>query len=310
MALMLATLLSSLSHVLTQVLGPILLVAAAGYLLRRRLQVDVRSVSRVVFYILAPSLIYTSIVTLDFDAATAWRSLGYYAVYMLMMGLIAYGLTRLWGYNGALGSAFVMCAILLNNGNYGLPLNLFAFGPEGFGYALVFFMFNSLVGTTTSIYLLARGEDGARVALRRTLKTPVVWAIFLGLISRSTGLVPSGALMDMLQLVGRAAIPTFLIVLGMTLAQTDARTNLRPVTRLSALRMAGGPIVAIVLSGLFGLGGVVRSVAILQGSMSTAVNSIVISNEFEAAPDFVAGSVFSTTLLSIITLPALLLWLM
>ncbi len=299
----------SLSHVLVEVLLPIALMALVGFLIRRRLQIDVRSVSRIVFYILAPCLIYTSIITLDIEIDTIWRTLAFAASFMVLMGSASYLLARRWHYSSSLGAAFVMCSIILNNGNYGLPLNLFAFGPDGFDYALILYLFNSLVGSTVSIYLLARGENGGRLALRRTLATPVVWAIILGFISRTTGIMPTGSLFDMLYMTGRSAIPVFLIILGMSLAQASAHVNIRPVSRLTALRMFGGPTLAIILARLVGLSGLAYTVAVLQGSMPTAVNAIVISNEFEATPDFVAGSVFITTLVSMLTLPTLLLWL-
>ena len=301
--------LQALSQVLTQVLAPIILMVAAGYALRRRLDIDVRSLSRVVFYILAPCLVYTSVVSQHPDMDSAWRSVAFAGLHMAGMGALAYILARKWRYDRKLTGAFILCAILLNNGNYGLPLNLFAFGPEGFNYALILFMFNSLAGTTLSIYLLARGQDGGRTALRRTLATPIVWAMALAFLSRFTGLAPTGSLFDMIELAGRSAIPVFLVLLGMSLAQVDFSLNLRPVLHLTSLRMLIGPILAILFSRLVGLNGVAHSVAIMQGSMPTAVNAIVISNEFESSPDFVAGSVFATTLASLLTLPALLLWL-
>lgn len=302
--------LQELSQVIFQVLGPIALMASAGYLLRRQLVVDVRSISRIVFYILAPCLIYTSVVKMEFDPATTWRSLLFAAINMVVMLTLATLLARRWKYNGNLGNAFIFTAILLNNGNYGLPLNLFAFGPAGFGYALVLFMFNSLVGSVIGVYLLARGQNGGRTALRRTLATPIVWAMILAFISRAVGWSPSGSLMDMMNLAGQAAIPVFLIVLGMSLTGMRARLGHNPVTRLTLLKMLGGPAIAVVLGRLVGLSGIPYAVAVMQGSMPTAVNAIVISNEFEAAPDFVAGAVLFTTLASIVTLPALLLLLM
>ena len=301
----------SLAQLFVQVLAPILLMAGAGYLLQSRLHLDVRSISRLVFYILAPCLIYTSILTTEFERDIVGRMVAFAALNMLLMGLAAYALGRKWGYKGALGSAFVVTNILLNNGNYGLPLNLFAFGEQGFGYAVVLFMFNSLVGSAISIYLMARSHDGAdgRLALRRTLGAPVIWAMTLGLLSRITGVAPQGSLMDMLQMAGRAAIPVFLVVLGMSLTTTKARLGANPITRLTFLRMLGGPALAIPLALVIGLTGVAYAVAVMQASMPTAVNSIVLSNEFEAAPDFVAGAVFFTSLASVITLPAVLFWL-
>lgn len=296
-------------QVLVQVLGPIAMMVAAGYFLQNRLQMDTRSISRIVFYVLSPCLIYTTLITLQIDVATVGRMVTFAAINMILMALIAYFLTRRWGLSGGLASAFVVTAILLNQGNYGLPLNLFAFGQPGFQFALVLYAFNTLVGTTLSIFLLAHGRHGAQLAFRRTVTAPIVWALLLGIFSRTTGRAPGGSFLEMLELAGRSTIPVFLLILGMSLAQARARLDLKLVSRLTVLRMGIGPALAVVLATLVGLTGLAYSVAVMQASMPTAVNTIVLSNEFDATPDFVSGAVLVTTLVSVVTLPILLLWL-
>ena len=301
--------LQELITILLQVLGPIVLLAGAGFLLRRRLDISPRAISRIVYYILTPSLVYTSLLTLPFDPNITSRSLLFAAIHMLVMGSLAWWLTRKWGYSGGLASAFVITTILLNNGNYGLPLNLFAFGETGLAYALVLFMFNTVFGGATSIYLAIKGQEDGMTAIRRTLKQPIIAAILLAAMSRLTHVAPTGSLMDMLQMTGQAAIPVFLIVLGMSLAKTDVMANLRDVLRLTTLRMIISPLVALLLATVVGLSGVAYSVSVMQASMPTAVNSIVITNEFETAPEFTAEVVLMTTLVSLVTLPILLFFL-
>ncbi len=299
----------SLGDILLQVLAPIVMMVGIGFLLQRRLHLDTKSINRVVYFVLSPSLVYSSILALTFDPATTGRSVLFAGLHMLLMGSIAYLLVKKWRYEGGLASAFVITTILLNNGNYGLPLNLFAFGETGFGYALVLFMFNALVGGAISIFLAIRGKSNGVAALRRTLMQPIIIAMVFGVFSRFTHLAPTGSLMDMINMAGQAAIPVFLLVLGMTLAQTDVRANLAPVLRLTTVRMFVGPAVALAVASLVHLSGVAYSVAILQASMPSAVNTIVITNEFDAAPDFTAGAVLMTTLASLITLPFLLFFL-
>jgi len=298
-----------LGAILLQVLLPIILLAGAGFVLRRRVDVSPRAISRVVYYVLTPCLIYTSLLTFSFDPEITSRSLLFAAVQMIIVGGLAYFLTRRWGYSGGLASAFIITTILLNNGNYGLPLNLFAFGETGLAYALLLFMFNAVFAGAVSIYLAISGQDNGMAAIKRTLKQPIIWAIVLAGVSRATHLIPTGSLMEMLQMTGQAAIPVFLIVLGMSLAQTDVRANLAPVLRLTTLRMIISPLIALAVASVVGLSGVAYSVAVMQASMPTAVNSIVITNEFETAPDFTAGVVLMTTLVSLVTLPILLFFL-
>ena len=299
----------TLMQVLVQVLGPIAMMVAIGYVLQDRLPMDTRSISRIVFYVLSPCLVYTTIISLQIDATTVWRMVAFAAINMILMALIAWLLTRRWGLSGGPASAFVVTAILLNQGNYGLPLNLFAFGQSGFQFALILYAFNTLVGTTLSIFLLAHGRHGAQLAFRRTVTAPIVWALLLGVLSRTTGRAPGGSFLEMLQLAGRSTIPVFLLILGMSLAQARATLDLRLVSRLTVLRMGVGPALAVMVATLLGLSGLAYSVAVMQASMPTAVNTIVLSNEFDAMPDFVSGAVLVTTLVSVVTLPVLLLWL-
>ncbi len=301
--------LRSLGDILYQVLLPIILMAGAGFLLRRKIDLDPRSVNRIVYFVLSPCLVYASILTLEFNPDITGRSILFAALDMLVLGGAAYWLTRRWGYQGGLASAFIITTILMNNGNYGLPLNLFAFGETGFAYALVLFMFNAMFGGAISIYLAIRGHDNRLAALKRTLMQPIILAMLLGVISRFTHIAPTGSLFNMIDMAGKAAIPVFLLVLGMTLAQTDIRANVKPVLQLTTLRMFVSPLVALALASVVGLSGVAYSVAVLQASMPTAVNSIVITNEFDAAPDFTAGAVLMTTLASLVTLPILLFFL-
>ncbi len=301
--------LRSLGDILLQVLAPIAIMAAAGFVLRRKFDIDPRPVNRVVYFVLTPSLVYHSVLTLKFEPGATGHSLLFAALHMLVIGGIAYLLARYWGYAGGLASAFVITAILLNNGNYGLPLNLFAFGDAGFAYALALFMFNAIIGGAISIYLAIRGQSNSLAALRRTLVQPIVLAIILAIFSRATHIAPTGPVLQMINMTGRAAIPVMLLVLGMSLAQTNIRANLKPVLQLTGLRMIVSPLLAMLIAAGIGLSGMSYSVAVLQASMPTAVNALVVTSEFDAAPDFAAGAVMMTTLISLITLPILLFFL-
>ena len=50
--------------VFAQVLLPIIVVVASGYVLQRRLELDLHSVNRVSLYLLSPALIFSSLVQL------------------------------------------------------------------------------------------------------------------------------------------------------------------------------------------------------------------------------------------------------
>lgn len=107
-------------------------------------------------------------------------------------------------------------------------------------------------------------------------------------------------------LIGQAAIPLMLMLLGAQLAQTTAIKRYREIAVGVFLRLVVGAGVGAVLAALFRLEGLARSVAIIQSATPTAVASALMAIEFDADADYVSSVVFVSTLLSAFTLTALL----
>ena len=64
--------------------------------------------------------------------------------------------------------------------------------------------------------------------------------------------------------------------------------------------------VGFLMAGIFGLQGSAYNAGVLESSMPTAVLSTILATEYDAEPAFVTSAVFSSTLLSPLTLTTLL----
>jgi len=64
--------------------------------------------------------------------------------------------------------------------------------------------------------------------------------------------------------------------------------------------------VGVMLADILGLEGVARGIMILQSAMPVAVFSYLFAVRYNRSPEEVAGTVVISTLLSFLTLPALL----
>jgi predicted permease len=73
------------------------------------------------------------------------------------------------------------------------------------------------------------------------------------------------------------------------------------------MRLLGGMGAGLLLAPLFGLGGMAYNAGVLESAMPTAVLSTILATEYDAKPAFVTTAVFTTTLLSPLTLTPLLL---
>jgi len=112
-----------------------------------------------------------------------------------------------------------------------------------------------------------------------------------------------------IELLSAATIPVFLVVLGMQLYGKGWKGPIRPLALSTALRLLGGPAIALMLAPLFGLHGAAQQAGVLQASMPSAVICIVLATEYDVEPALVTSTVFVTTLLSPFTLTPLLVWL-
>ncbi len=101
-------------------------------------------------------------------------------------------------------------------------------------------------------------------------------------------------------------VPTMLVVLGVQLAGMDKFRFTVDVVTASAVRLIGGPLLAIILVIPFGLTGIERGAGIFQAAMPAAVLTSIIALEYDLLPDFVTTTVLFSTLTSVITLTLVL----
>jgi predicted permease len=109
--------------------------------------------------------------------------------------------------------------------------------------------------------------------------------------------------------LGGFTIPLMQFTLGVSLA------GLRPgrlprAFGLAIARFGLGLVVGIGLASAFGLEGVAWNVFVLDCAMPVAVFNYLLAQRYGRSPDDVAGLVVISTLLSFLTVPVLLAWLL
>ncbi len=300
---------SAALEVLWQVLTPIFLLAGAGYLLARRLDLRPHSLARAAFYVFSPCLLFDKFSHSTLSADELGRLALFALLTVLCSGLLAWAVARLLHYDRVMVAAFVLCAIAGNTGNYGLPANQFAFGDAALEPAVIYYAMSTLILSTLGIYVAASGRRTARQALRNVLTVPLAYAGVAGLAVWATGVTVPLPIERFASLAGQAAIPVMLIILGMQLADVHLRDNPGPVGLATAIKLIGGPLLAVSFASLLGLSGITRQAAIVEASVPTAVMAIVLATEYDTAPRFTASVVMVTTLVSLVTMTVILTFL-
>jgi predicted permease len=303
--------------VFTTAILPIVALGGVGYLLGSVRDVDTDALNTVVVYVLAPALVLHSLATTALSGPTLVRI----TVAILLFQAIAIGVTELVG--RALGlsrtalAALVLVAAFPNTGNYGIPVSNFAFGATGRATAVVCLSVQSVLIFTVGIYIAGRGSAGGAIdGVRRIFEVPLVYAVVVALAARRLGVVPpaDSTAMSTLQLVGDASIPLMLLLVGIQLARTDVRSTLSAVGGVIGLKMVVVPIIGAGVAIAVGFSDpVVARTFVLETAMPSAITPVILVGEFadgEVAgvpiTQFVSTAIFATTLVSVVTLTAVI----
>jgi predicted permease len=286
---------------------PILLVAGTGYIAGKWLHVEARSISRVVFYLFSPCLIFDLLVTSEIQNNDMLLMVGFTTATILVVTALTWVIGRIFKLERKMMAAVLICTMTINAGNYGLSLNLFAFGEEALAYASLFFVTSAIITYTFGTMVASMGKSSLGESFKGLIKIPTVYAVILALIFITLNWELPLPLSRSVSLLGDAAIPGMLLVLGLQL-QNNNRTRLtRPLVLANGMRLLGGMGVGFLMAALFGLQGMAYNAGVLESSMPTAVLSTILATEFDAEPAFVTTAVFTSTLLSPFTLTPLLL---
>jgi len=191
-----------------------------------------------------------------------------------------------------------------NTGNLGLPLSLFAFGQEGLAFGVVFFAVASVAN-----YTLGQAIAAGAANWRGILRTPVLYATALGVMTSAFHLGLPRWLGNMVTLVGGMTVPLMLLMLGAALARLGV-SALRRALVLSIMRIGLGAGVCLAVAALLRLEGTARAVLVMQGSMPVAVYNYLFAQRWNNNPDEVAGLVLVSTVVSFGTIPLILTLLM
>ncbi len=285
---------------------PILIVAAVGYLLQRIFQLNARTFSQAIIYVLAPCLVFANLASSDIAFSDMLRMVGLALVLMLGMGALGYAISRLLHLPAKLASIFILTTTFMNAGNFGLPFTDFTLGSDGLAWATIFFVTSSITMNTAGIYVASAGAYPPLDALRKLATFPSVYAIPLALIIRATGVAIPLPIWRPIELLGEATIPMMLLLLGMQIASNGMPKQKGLIAISTSLRLLASPLIAWPLTLILNLSGVARDAALIEAAMPTAVFTTVLAHEFDLDRTFATSAIFASTLLSPITLTPLI----
>jgi len=296
----------NLGRVFLENLLPVMVLAGLGFILRRRLNVDPRPLSQIVFYLFLPALVFQLLVENSFTIPEMLQMAGFVCLLLTALAALAWVAARLLRLDRSMTSALILCITFMNAGNLGLPITQLAFGPETLAWASIFYATMALLSNSAGVWIASVGRASPSKALAGLARVPAVYAIPLALLLHAANVSLPPLVSVPVGLLARAAVPSMLLLLGMQLTGNGRREHVPALSVAAVARLVVSPVLAWGLMALFRFPAQAVQAGILEAAMPTAVVNSILAAQYDAEPEFVSTAILASTLLSPLTLTPLL----
>ena len=299
-----------LIEIVTQILIPVFLLIGVGALVNRFLALDLMTLNRLTFHVLAPGIVFLKLAETELDAGSLGIVAGFSLIHLLIMMAASW-----WTFSRQAFRAerpiLVMGAIFYNAGNYGFPLAQLAFGDFGVSVMAIILAVQIITNFTFGLWLVGVGQGSWKTILKEVLRVPLIYTIVIALLVNAFEVTLPAPLHLSLKYLGDGLIPVALISLGMQLARTRAVGRLPALAAITVTRLLVSPLLAVVMAAAAApflpvSFAAIAPVLVVGLGLPVAVNAYVIAAEYNCQPEFASQSIFWTTMLSAFTLA---LWL-
>lgn len=289
---------------------PILLVASFGVILQKLRPSPLGFLSPALLYILSPCLVIDGIINANLPTNVSVKIVTTSitcSLVMLVLGLVIANLSKM---TKDTKSSFVLASTFPNAGNMGIPISFLAFGEEGLSVALIIFVAQGIISWPLGTLIVARAQTiGWKEPLIQVLKLPTLYAVPIALFIRFINFSIPSNLYRPIDMMADAAIPCMLLLLGYQLSNGLKEINLKDLVLLNITRLILSIPVVYLITILFNITDIAQNTLIVMAAMPTAVFTVLLATEFGTKGQYVANSVITSTLLSMITLTILIYYL-
>lgn len=210
-------------------------------------------------------------------------------------------------------SAFLYACMINNYSFLPLPIVLVLFGEKGVVLLALCNFGTILVQWTLGIHIITAHRLGIS-SLKKIINMPLI-AIVLGMIL--SGFHPQFpklvadlgvVLMRLLNALGQITVPIAMLIAGFVLADIHYLKVFKDknVILISVLRLIVIPICILILISFLSMPIISKKIASVVAIMPVAIAASVVIKQYGGDENFTASAIYSTTLLSIITIPAFL----
>lgn len=294
--------------IMIDIVLPIFILISIGFIAQRTLKMDVRTFTKINIYIFVPSILFIKV----YETEVTWKLFETVAIYVLAICLVMFilgeGVGRILHYPRSKRKAFVNSILLFNGGNYGLPLVQLAFNnnPLAMTVQIFILLIQNIMTNTIGVFQASSGSMSTRQAVKNILMMPSLYVLTLVIFLKMFSIHLPTYLIVPLTNISNGFVAVALITLGVQLAEVKVAFKFKDVLLSSFIRLIIAPLTGVLLIYLLNVEGIIAKALILGVATPAAVATAIFAKEFDNEPEYASQIVFVSTILSAITISAII----
>jgi malate permease and related proteins len=274
--------------------------------------------SKIIYNISLPLMLFTNFLKLEVTPRLLANSLtvlsvsGFVILFMLLAG---WAVARIFKLKGREAAVFKAHSMFGNTIFLGFPLITALFGVEGLLYASMFQLVSTIIMWTVGVVVITHGDGRSWKKSVTRVVNPNTVATLTGLLFFVLSIKLPAIIVKPLSELGAANTWLSMLYIGamLVLADVGGLLGRRSLYILSINRLVIVPSMLIFFFAAFALisgmapDKLVTSVIILEASMPCMASVVIMAKELGADDHLAVGNVFVSTIISILTLPVVLM---
>ena len=301
----------------TNIVAPVFLIILLGYFLKRIGVINenfVEITSKFVFNVSLPAFIFMKISTLDLTAALDIRQIIFIYAGTLLVYFIVWIIASLFIKDGRDLSVFVQGAYRSNYAIVGLAIIANLFGDEGLGKATLILAFLLPVYNVLAVIILTvpmRKIKKLKLSstVQEIILNPLIISVIVALPFSYYKLELPSLLLTTGNFLADVALPLALIGIGGSLNIENIRRASTLAFSSSILKLIVVPVVLTYFAYLFGYRGMDLGIMFILFACPTAIVSFIMAEAMGANSKLAGNIVVISTIGSVITISAAIIFL-
>lgn len=293
-----------LGMIFFQIVAPILVLLLLGAVLQRKFYFNLKALSQLITYCFMPAAVFINLYETSVEVSVLGQVALFITLFIGSQMVLSHFFSKLLGLAKTEAAVFKNSVVLINSGNYGIPVAqmIFTTQPIGVAIQVILVIFQNMTTYTYGLYNLISSTKSGFTILKDFLKMPIIHALIIGVTMNFFDVGIPQFIRIPIDHVADGFIAVALITLGAQLSQLEIKSMFNKTVFVSCFtRLIIGPAVALLIIFTLGLDGVVAQSLLIASAFPTSRNSSSLALEYDVESATAAQTVLFSTIVSCIT---------